>query len=41
MSIDAGGTVYIGTSGYQDVNIGVAGNTVRLYGDVYINGVLQ
>ena len=43
MSIDANGTIYIGTSsGYSgDVNIGRSGGTVNLNGDVYINGVLQ
>lgn len=43
MSIDAGtgSIIYLGTSGFEEVNIGSSGNTVRLYGDVYINGVLQ
>lgn len=43
MSIDSGGTIYIGSSaGYSgNVQIGQAGGEVRLRGDVYINGVLQ
>ena len=43
MSIDAGGTIYIGaSSGYSgNVNIGQSGGTVNLNGCVYINGVLQ
>ena len=43
MSIDSGGTIYIGTStGYSgNVDIGKTGGTINLVGDVYINGVLQ
>ena len=43
MSIDSGGTIYIGTSsGYSgNVDIGKTGGTVNLVGNVYINGVLQ
>ncbi|MEG0778876.1 MAG: hypothetical protein RR235_08525 [Oscillospiraceae bacterium] len=41
MSINAGGTVYLGTSaasGYQ-IDIGAAGKTVNLNGNVFLNGV--
>lgn len=44
MSIDAtNGKVYIGasSSGSKEVYIGTTGGRVDLYGDVYINGVLQ
>ena len=43
MSIDSGGTIYIGaSSGYSgNVDIGQTGGTVNLTGNVYINGVLQ
>lgn len=43
MSIDSGGTIYIGAStGYSgNVDIGQSGGTVNLTGNVYINGVLQ
>lgn len=42
MSLNADGTVYIGTSASHsgNVDIGRAGGTVHLVGDVYINGVL-
>ena len=41
MSIDAGGTIYIGaSSGYSgNVNIGQSGGTVNLSGTVMVNGV--
>ena len=44
MSIDStSGTVYIGASasGNKQVYIGTSGGRVDLYGDVYVNGVLQ
>lgn len=41
MSIDSGGTIYIGTSygSSGNVSIGQAGGTVNLIGDVRVNGV--
>ena len=41
MSIDAGGTIYIGaSSGYSgNVNIGQSGGTINLNGTVMVNGV--